>query len=181
MTRKRNPLVLFLVSLMPGAGEMYLGFFKQGISVMSIFLLMFAFSNVFYTPLFFLTPVLWFYSFFHSNNINSLPDEEFYSMEDDYFLHMDSLFKDNGALFRRHSKLVAAVLIFLGASILWNNFSDTIHYISYNLFHLPDSVSQLLYRLTDGLPDSVMAVGIIVLGIYMIKNKKDSLKNNGIS
>ena len=178
MTRKRNPFVLFLVSLMPGAGEMYLGFYKQGISVMSVFLLMFAFSNIFYTPMFFLTPVLWFYSFFHSNNLNSLPEEEFYSMEDDYLFHLDHLFRDNGALLRRHSRLVAAVLIFLGASILWNNFSNMIHYISYNLFHLPDSVSQLIYRLTDSLPDSVMAIAIIVLGIYMIKNKKDSLKDS---
>lgn len=178
MTRKRNPFLLFLVSLVPGAGEMYLGFFKQGMSVMSLFFLLFAFSNFFSTPLVFLTPVLWFYSFFHSNNLNSLPDDEFYSLEDDYFLHMDHLFRENGALLRRHSRLVAAVLIFLGASILWNNFSSMIHYISYNIFHVPESVGQLIYRLTSGLPDSVIAVAIIVLGISMIKNKRDSLKND---
>lgn len=178
MTRKRNPFFLFLVSLIPGAGEMYLGFFKQGISVMSLFFLMFGFSNLFYTPLLCLTPVLWFYSFFHSNNLNSLQDEEFYSMEDDYFLHMDHLFRDNGALLRRHSKLVAIVLIFLGASVLWQNFSSTLHYISRNILHLSDSMTNLLYRLTNGMPDSVMAVAIIVFGVYLIKNKKDSLKNN---
>ena len=178
MTRKRNPFVLFLVSLMPGAGEMYLGFFKHGISVMSIFLLMFAFSNAFYSSLFFFTPVLWFYSFFHANNLNSLSDEEFYSLDDDYFLHMDSLFRDNGALLRRHSRLVAAILIFLGASILWSGFSDMIHYVSRNLLHISEPLQNLLFRLTSGLPDSVMAVAIIVLGIYMIKNKKDSLKDS---
>lgn len=177
MTRKRNPFFLFIVSLIPGAGEMYLGFFKQGISVMSLFFLMFGFSNLFYTPLLFLTPVLWFYSFFHSNNLNSLPDEEFYSLEDDYFLHMDHLFRNNGALLRRHSKLVAIVLIFLGASVLWQNFSSTIHYISNNIFHLSNSVTQLLYRLTNDMPDSVMAIAIIILGIQLIKNKKDSLKD----
>ena len=37
MTRKRRGFWLFIFSLVPGAGEMFLGFFKQGISVMTVF------------------------------------------------------------------------------------------------------------------------------------------------
>ena len=34
MTRKKNGFWTFVCSLVPGAGEMYMGFFKQGLSLM---------------------------------------------------------------------------------------------------------------------------------------------------
>ena len=37
MTKKKGKLLTFCWSLIPGAGEMYLGFFKQGISLMAAF------------------------------------------------------------------------------------------------------------------------------------------------
>ena len=81
MTRKKNKLLTFLWSLIPGAGEMYLGFFKMGTSLMALFLLLLSFSGFlnFYV-LSLLAPVVWFYSFFHTNNLNSLPDEELYAL-----------------------------------------------------------------------------------------------------
>ena len=77
MTRKKNKLLTFLWSLIPGAGEMYLGFFKMGTSLMALFLLLLSFSGFlnFYV-LSLLSPVVWFYSFF-TQQLNSLPDEEF--------------------------------------------------------------------------------------------------------
>ena len=67
MTRKKNKLLTFLWSLIPGAGEMYLGFFKMGTSLMALFLLLLSFSGFlnFYV-LSLLSPVVWFYSFFHT-------------------------------------------------------------------------------------------------------------------
>ncbi len=41
MTRKKNGFLTFIFSLLPGAGEMYMGFFKQGMSIMAIFFLLF--------------------------------------------------------------------------------------------------------------------------------------------
>ena len=37
MTNKKNKLITFFVSLLPGAGEMYLGFYKMGGSIMVLF------------------------------------------------------------------------------------------------------------------------------------------------
>ena len=37
MTRKKNRLITFLWSLIPGAGEMYLGFMKRGACIMGAF------------------------------------------------------------------------------------------------------------------------------------------------
>ena len=37
MKKKKNRFLLFCFSFLPGAGEMYLGFMKTGISLLSIF------------------------------------------------------------------------------------------------------------------------------------------------
>ena len=39
MRHKKNRFWTFLFSLFPGAGEMYMGFMKQGVSLMTLFLL----------------------------------------------------------------------------------------------------------------------------------------------
>ena len=69
MTRKKGGFFTFICSLLPGAGEMYMGFFKQGISIMSLFFIMIVVSSwLELGPLMFVLPVLWFYSFFHVQN-----------------------------------------------------------------------------------------------------------------
>ena len=75
MTRKKHGFWLFIFSLLPGAGEMYMGFFKQGIGLMAQFsfvLMLAAYLNI--GPLLFILPIIWFYSFFHVHNLASLPD-----------------------------------------------------------------------------------------------------------
>ncbi len=178
MIRKRNSFLLFLASLIPGAGEMYMGFFRHGISIMALCAVLFSLGNLVMSSFFLLVPVIWFYSFFHSNNLNSLPDDEFYSIEDDYFLHINCLFRNRGAIIRRYYRLTAVILISFGASILWNSFRDVIHYIAFELLHLPEGITELIYRLTMDVPSSVVAVIIILAGIQMIRRKKDSLDQN---
>ena len=36
MQKQKRGFLLFICSLIPGAGEMYMGFFKQGISIMTL-------------------------------------------------------------------------------------------------------------------------------------------------
>ena len=56
---------------------------------------------------------VWFYSFFHTNNLNSLSDEEFYSLEDDYLIHFSDI-SSNQDTVKKHYKLIAGCLIFFG-------------------------------------------------------------------
>lgn len=37
MTKQKKGFLLFLCSLIPGAGELYMGFRKQGLSIMLLF------------------------------------------------------------------------------------------------------------------------------------------------
>ena len=76
MTKKKNRLFTFCCSLLPGAGEMYLGFFKHGVSTMALFFLLLTLSSSLFPPLIYMAPVVWFYSFFHSNHLASKSREK---------------------------------------------------------------------------------------------------------
>ena len=170
MQKQKRGFWLFIFSLIPGAGEMYMGFKKQGLSIMLLFWGVFAVGS--FTGmdwLIFLIPIIWFYSFFNVHNLKSLSEEEFYSIEDSYVLHMDELTGDISSLLKHHRNLTAVLLIFLGASILWNNLMDFLYMI------LPGYLADVIGRFTYHLPQLVIAAAIIFTGIYILTRKKDAL------
>lgn len=173
MTRKKNGFFTFCFSLIPGAGEMYMGFFKQGVSLMAMFVLITALSgylNMEYLMLF--QPVIWFYSFFHVHNLKSMPDDEFYALEDDFLFHLDQLFDPEALFWKKYRKIMAVLLVFFGFSILWNTVNGLIRSLLRALgIHNVD----FLYRIQSSIPQLIIAVGIIAAGIYLIKNKSEEL------
>lgn len=178
MTRKKGKLLTFLWSLIPGAGEMYLGFFKQGVSIMGIFCILLGISGFLDMAfLTFLSPIVWFYSFFHANNLVSLPDDEFYALEDDYLIHWNDISKNKETL-KKYRKVLAAVLIFFGLSILWNSFSHLLFRYILPSLYLTDEAVNLIRYIAASIPQGVVAIGIIVIGIIMIKGKYEDLKND---
>lgn len=179
MTNKKNKFFTFCFSLIPGAGEMYLGFYKMGISLMCIFGIVTAFTELFNLPyLMFLLPVVWFYSFFHVHNLNSLPDEEFYALEDNWMVPFDTeTFVFNDWL-GKYRKLIAGILILFGISILWNILTDFTSQLMWRL-HLPESFREMIMQTSYTIPQGVIALLIIILGVRMIKNKKELLDETG--
>ncbi len=166
MTRKKNGFFTFCFSLLPGAGEMYMGFMKQGLSVMSVFWgLIFIASYLGIDQVLFVLPILWCYSFFHVNNLRSLSDEEFYAVEDDYWFHMERVFP-KGKLEQKQKNVFAGILIFIGVAVLWNQFSEYLYEI------VPERV---YFECIDRVPQIVVAVALIVVGIMMIRGKKAAL------
>ena len=118
MQKQKKGFLLFISSLIPGAGEMYMGFFKQGISIMTLFWAIIAIAgglNI--SSLVIFLPVLWFYSFFHVHNLKELPEEEFYAIEDNYILHLDRIFQNNIRLSQKHIKIAAILLIVFGVAV----------------------------------------------------------------
>ncbi len=87
MISKKNNFFTFIFSLIPGAGQMYMGFMKRGLSLMSVFFLI-IFSTIWQNigPLFFIALIAWFYSFFDTHNLRSTPNDEFYTLEDSYII-----------------------------------------------------------------------------------------------
>lgn len=175
MTKKKNKFFTFCCSLIPGAGEMYLGFLKQGISIMTIFFLLFAVGGILFPPSITFCPVVWFYSFFHTHNLNGLPDDEFYAIQDDYLIHFHQVVAAKQILLMRYRKVTAVVLILLGLSIIWNTINDFFMYVATEVLNIPWDFLQMFSWFTQRVPQTIAAVLIILSGIYLIRNKKQEL------
>lgn len=160
--------------MLPGAGQMYMGFMKRGISLMSaFFLLIFLSTWLSLGPLMFALPVIWFCAFFDTHNLRSMPDHLFYSVQDDYIL-IPEFAKNKAKIFQsKYRSIVALVLIIVGFSILWNN--------TYDIFDtfLPSPVSYAIYRFGHYFPQLLIGFAIIAFGLYLIRGKKQDLDTAG--
>lgn len=172
-TKKKSRFLTFCFSLLPGAGEMYMGFMKAGVSLM----LLFVFAIM--IPVFLrldelvvLAVVVWFYSFFHANHLASLNDEEFAKVEDQYLYGLDILSggKDFVAKYR---KWVAVILILVGALLLWNSVMDLLRDLLRNT--LPSVIYNVLNKVGYFIPRVLAAILIIVAGGKMIGGRKQQL------
>lgn len=175
MTNKKNKFFTFCCSMIPGAGEMYLGFYKQGISLMTSFFALCVIGGTLNLPsMIFLTPVIWFYSFFHVHNLNGLPDDEFYASEDDWLFHPGTDGKNLDYWFLKYRKLLAGLMIFFGFSLLWEIISDFVFRI-FNVYHFSEEAWMILRSITNAVPQGVIAIVIILFGIHLIRQKKQLL------
>lgn len=146
---------------------MYMGFMKQGLSIMAAFwILIFfaAFLNM--GPVLFILPILWCYSFFNVHNIRGMSDEEFYALEDEYVFHMGEVlpYRKWG---RKQNNILAAILIIIGVSMLWNNMMEWFQWL------IPNS---LYWTIVDRVPQVAVAVLLILGGMYLIRGKKKELE-----
>ncbi|MCM1162318.1 MAG: hypothetical protein NC412_14015 [Roseburia sp.] len=174
MTKKKNGFLTFIFSLIPGAGEMFMGFFKQGISIMCIFWGVIAISSYFIVgPLTFLLPIIWFYSFFHVHNLASLSDEEFYAVEDKFLFDFDeNVFKKQIGT-EKPRKILAVILIVFGSYAIWDMFMNYIrNYLG--VYFETVAVSLLCHVLSD-VPRFAFSIAVILAGVYLIKGKKKEL------
>lgn len=174
MTKKKNKGWTFICSLLPGAGEMYMGFMKKGVSIMGLFFVTIAIAvclNI--GPLTILLPIIWCYSFFDVHNMNSMTDEEFYALEDDYLYHLDGVLPME-KIGKKQNRIIAAILIIAGVCILWNQMVHLLR--SYMWKILPDSVAGIISDFLYNVPQFVVAIALIAVGVHLIKGKKKQLE-----
>lgn len=168
MTRKKSGFLTFICSLLPGAGEMYMGFMKMGVSLMGAFFLIIALASwLEIGPLVFVAFIAWFYSFFHVHNLASMPDEEFYALEDDYLFHFENVGKQAEEA-QKKKKIIAAILILIGVILLWKSIFCALLFWFPDVFDVLNGMGRLLAKVIVGLI-------IIALGVYMIRGKKQSI------
>lgn len=179
--KKKNKFAAFLWSFMPGAAEMYMGFMKNGLSIMAIFFLSILIPSVLYISDAFILPavLIWFYSFFHARNLYACEDETFEQLDDiwvwEEFLDGKSFRMTNFRISNRTvRKWCAYILIICGAVLLWKNGSSAI----YSLFSglLPYYLSDTMYFVMEKIPQIVISFLLIVVGLRMVKGKKEELE-----
>lgn len=171
MIKQKKGFWLFLFSLIPGAGELYMGFKKQGVSLMLFFWGTIAIAFTLNLGILcMLLPILWFYSFFNVHNLKSLSDEEFYMIEDDYAFHLDKLIADKEIFIKKYRTFIGVVLILCGLSLLWNILYDILYYM------LPEFLIHLLNNISYSFVRGVVGLGIIYIGIALIRGKRKELE-----
>ncbi len=167
-TMKKNRFLTFCFSLLPGAGEMYMGFMRMGISLMLLFILMIFIPSVLgLEGLIPFVAIIWFYGFFHANHLVALSDEDFSQIEDKYLLGVDVLAGGKDFV-QKYYDWIAGVLILAGVLLLWNGATD----IMYNYFPV---IYERMYLIGHYVPRVIVSFFIIGIGINMIRGRKKQL------
>lgn len=173
----KSGFLTFVFACIPGAGQMYQGLFKKGVSLMAVFFLLLGISSwAFVPPLIFLMPVVWFYSFFDAINRMRMTVSELALIKDDYLFFSSS--EQNSRLsmaLRRRHKLVGWLLVGVGVYTLFDMFSGImIDYIGNQWFR------QLLWNIQRTLPALGVAIACVGIGVYVIRGslKKQMVQSN---
>jgi hypothetical protein len=171
MTRQRSKFWAFIFSLMPGCGQMFLGFMRRGLSLAiyfwgAIFLL--ARANIFFYLGELTAIITWFYAFFDTLNLNAAPPEIFAEVKDGFVNPFSEgyIAVENN----RMAKLLGAVLTFAGVVHLWDSvFLRVFSEISEQLYNIA-------YRAGAVMASLVVAVAVIAIGVRMIMGKKKEIE-----
>ncbi|WP_411678527.1 hypothetical protein [Caproicibacter sp.] len=170
MPKKRSKGLTVLFAILPGAGHMFLGFMKRGLSLMSMFFLtIFLSSWLGIGPLLYLLPVLWFYSFFDCINLAWADDQEFGAAQDRYLFHLNGLSELNGKFSGKGGLYAGIALIFFGIYLIG------LKLLSQFRFGLLPLAARYFQALLSVFPQVFLGVVIILIGIRLIKGKKEDL------
>ena len=173
MTKQKKGFWLFICSLIPGAGELYMGFQKAGLSTMILFwgcLPICAYLG--FDAILFFMPIIWFYSFFHVHNLKSLSEEEFHTVEDKFLFPIEGFTQVKDKFVKQYRNIIAIVLIVLGISGLWNILTAWLC----NL--LPEAVYDYIMMFGHQLPTIAISIIMITIGVKLVKGKKEELEND---
>lgn len=170
--KRKHGLLLFLASCIPGCGEMYQGYMKRGVSILTVFCAVFALAGFLEIgALMVLMIPLWLFSFFDSYDLRSQTDAQAEANPDAYLFglsDMDSR-RLSQLLQKRHSLLgwglvVLGVYLFFG-TVVRNSLQALCEYLDIWWFY-----QAVVYDL----PRLAVTVGIIALGVWFIRGPKHS-------
>lgn len=170
MKKKKSKFWLFIFSFIPGAGEMYMGFMKMGLSLLMGFMLsiaVIAITNIDVLSVVAIT--IYIYCFFHAHNISSMDDEAFQELEDTYLFGFDDLESVRVRLGGKGRVIVAAVLIIIGIIMMVNVGFNLL----FNVFGWDNKYLSTVYYFVKGeVPRLLIGIAIIWGGITMLRGKK---------
>lgn len=170
----KNGLLTLLFAFIPGAGQMYQGYMKRGLSLMLMCCAICVLA-VLFSPIAFFLLLVFMYSFFDTLNLRAqiaLGN----APADDYLVHLDPKDKRLARLLLDSHKLVGWLLIAFGALIAYQNLiMNILGDLVYRWGH-SSPVFRALYLVMDSLPDVVVCVVLIVCGVWLVKGPHPAKK-----
>ena len=171
----KNGFLTFCCAFIPGAGQMYQGYMKRGLSLITMFCL---FVVIGVSTLEVLTVgcvIVWMYSFFDTFNLRAQIGAGT-APEDDYLVHFDWHDARMTQFMGESHKLVGWALIAFGAliayqSLIMNILGDLVYRWGHS-----SPVFRALYLVMASLPDVVVCVVLIVCGVWLVKGPHPAKK-----
>jgi hypothetical protein len=161
--KQNKKVVAMLLSILPGAGHLYLGLQRQGIELMAGFFLSFYLTDWLNLSIFLIfAPIIWFSSLFdvmHKvSGDRTLNDDSIFS--DHWFKNNVNLIGENSFLRNKH-KIVGYALVIVGSFLILDKFVYS--------FIKP----YLDERITNNIQTGVIAILLILGGIKLLIGSKD--------
>ena len=172
MMKSKGLAVIF--GFMPGAGHMYLGKMKRGMTLLLLFWGAMGLAMLLgIGALTIAMPIVWFYAFFDNLNLVSLTPEELKSAPDPFFFGLlDGVELSKLKIFQTKNVALGWGCVILGIIMLYNTFASSIvRSLSALLEHLGLS-TEWLWSIYYNIPQLVIAILIIGLGIHFMRGGK---------
>lgn len=163
----RSKFLTILFAFLPGAGHMFLGFMKMGLSFMSMLFGIIILTTILRLEIVLLAiPIIWFYSFFDCIN-KTFPTDSAAIIEDKYIMLPEPFPIFAG----KHRLVLGWALTLLGLYLLADNVLGAARRMFPGLHHRFHQLQTII----NNMPQFIIAVAIIVVGILMIMGKKKEL------
>lgn len=168
----KNGILTFLFAFCPGAGQMYQGYMKRGLSLITMFCLSVALGAWMGIEIFYIgAPILYMYSFFDTFNLRAQISMGT-APEDDYLVHFDPQDKRLARMMMDSHKLVGWCLIAIGALIAYEQIiMNTLGDILWR-WGQKAPVWRAIYLVMDQLPEVVLCVALILCGIWLVRGPR---------
>ena len=166
----KNGFLTLLFAFIPGAGQMYQGYMKRGLSLILMCCAIGAVA-VLFSPVALFLLVVFMYSFFDTLNLRAQIALG-KAPEDDYLVHLDPKDKRLARMLMDSHKLVGWVLIVFGVLIVYENIiMEMLNEVLWRWGR--DSVAfRAFYLVMDRLPDVVACVAFILCGIWLVRGPR---------
>lgn len=163
----KNGILTLIFAFIPGAGQMYQGYMKRGLSLIGMFCAGCAVA-ILLDGFMLVLPVIWMYSFFDTFNLRArlgagdVP-------EDDYLVHFDLENEHFHHFIKDSHKLLGWGLIALGALVLYENIiMGTLGDIMWR-WGQNSPIFRAFYLLMNDLPQIAFCIALIVCGVWLVR------------
>ncbi len=171
---QKNGILTFLFAFIPGAGQMYQGYMKRGLSLLLMCCVIFMLATIF-SPVMFVILVIWMYSFFDTFNLRAQIAAGT-APEDDYLVHFDPKDKRLMQMMLDSHKLVGWALIAFGGLIAYENIlMEALNDLMWR-WGRDNPFFRAFYLVMDRLPTVMICVALIICGIWLVKGPKITKK-----
>ena len=173
---KKNGILTFLFAFIPGAGQMYQGYMKRGLSLITAFcLFIFLGAGTGLDALIVGCLIVYMYSFFDTFNLRAqiMADN---APEDDYLVHFNWQDERMQKFMMDSHKLLGWALIALGATVAYQNIIMRVLGDVMWRWGQNNPFFRAIYLMLDELPQIVACVALIVCGVWLVRGPRGGRK-----